>query len=84
MSEIPQRTAPGPWIRQPGKPPVFDRDLKPVSFVAEAEFLFHVEQLHDPMIAALKQARAAILLRRRPQKLVDQITDLLQRAGVEP
>lgn len=82
MSEIPQRTAPGPWTRQPGKPPVFDRDLRPVSFIVEAEFLFHVEQLHDPMIAMLKQARADLLLGRRSQKLVDQITELLVRAGV--
>lgn len=84
MIEIPQPVSPRPWTQQPNKPPIYDRDLKPVSFIANAPFLFHVEQLHDPMIAALKAARADILLGRRDQKTIDKITDLLQRAGAEP
>lgn len=83
MTDIPQPVSPRPWSQQPGKPPIYDKNLRPVSFVQNAPWLFHIEQLHDPMIAVLKQARADILMGRRSQKTVDLITGLLARAGAE-
>jgi hypothetical protein len=57
--EIPRPRSRRPWHRKPNLPPVYDADGKVVSFIENAPFLFHVEQLHEPLIVALDVSRAS-------------------------
>lgn len=59
--QIPAAKSPRPWHRKPNLPPVYDVDSKVVSFIENAEFLFHVEQCHDDLVQALRLAKRALL-----------------------
>jgi hypothetical protein len=63
---IPAPKSPRPWHRKPNLPPVYDAGSKVVSFIENAEFLFHVEQCHDDLIAALQDAKRVILRECKP------------------
>jgi hypothetical protein len=76
--EIPRPRSRRPWHRKPGLPPVYDADGKVVSFVENFDFVFHVEQLHEPLIVALDVARKQLLACRRRRADVEDITDTLK------
>jgi hypothetical protein len=60
--EIPRPKSRRPWGRKPNVPPIYDADDKVVSFIENAAFLFHVEQCHDDLVAALRTAKNVLLL----------------------
>jgi hypothetical protein len=80
MSEIPKPISPRPWTQPRDLGPVFDANGGVVSFIENCPFLFHVEQCHDELIAALKLAKRLILKHGGTRRDLRRINDALLKA----
>jgi hypothetical protein len=88
MSLFPEPHDPLPWHREDGKPTVYSAKREPVSFSRQGngEYLFQVQQAHDPLVSAAGKALKALQARRLhfgEEEVIASLVFALTKAGVK-